>query len=36
MAPQQTKELLRSERNYKQNEKAAYWMREDIFKWYIW
>ena len=28
----QTKELFHSERNYQQSEKAAYWMREDIYK----
>ena len=32
---QQMKKLLHSEGNYQQNEKAAYWMGDDICKWYI-
>ena len=31
----QTKKLLHSKGNCLQNEKAVYWMGEDIFKWYI-
>ena len=33
--PHQTKKLLPSKENYQQNKKAAYWMGEDICKWYI-
>ena len=34
MEPHQTKKLLYSKGNYQQNEKAAYWMGEDICKEY--
>ena len=30
----ETKKLLHSEENCQQNEKATYWMGEDICKWY--
>ena len=36
MGPYQAKKLLHSEGNYQQDEMAAYWMGEDIYKWYIW
>ena len=36
MGLHQTKKLLHNEGNYQQNWKAAYWMEEDINKWYIW
>ena len=32
----QTKKLLHSKRNYKQNEKATFWMGQNICKSYIW
>lgn len=32
----QTRKLLQSEASYQQNKKAAYWIREDICKWYSW
>ena len=35
MGLHQTTKLLLSEGNYWQNEKATYWMGEDICKWYI-
>ena len=35
MGLHQTKMLLNSERNYQQDENAAYQMGEDIFKQYI-
>ena len=31
-----TKQLLHSKGSYQQNEKTAWWMREDICKGYIW
>jgi len=36
MGLHQTKKLLHRKGNYQQNEKAAYWMGEDICKPYIW
>ena len=36
MGLHQTKKLLHSEGNFQQNEKAAFWMGEDICKWYKW
>ena len=35
MGLHQTKKLLHNKGNYQQNEKVAYWMREDICKQYI-
>ena len=35
MGLHQTKMFLHYKGNYQQNEKAAYWMGEDICKWYI-
>ena len=36
MGPHQTKKILHSEGKYQQNKRAAYWMGEDICKWYVW
>ena len=32
----QTKNLLHSKASCQQSKKTAYWMKEDICKWYIW
>ena len=36
MVLHQTKELLHIDWNYQKNEKVAYWVKENICKWYVW